>query len=111
MINKWVNPEQQKIESEKTDGPDECLYVLEQVGKKRFVSASQDSNRWVNPPKEIKSENEFPPQEPVTHVPLYPFGHYTRQTGKKKPSKKLKKDRVSEKSLLLSDRLLNKIPK
>ena len=69
------------------------------------------NSRWVNPPKDFKSEDEFPAQEPVHHVPLYPFGHYTRQTGKKKPSKKLKKDRVSEKSLLLSDRLLNKIPK
>ena len=70
-------------------------------------------NHWINPPPRSKSdeENEFPPQEPVTHVPLKPFGHYTSQIGKKKPSKKLKKDRVSEKSLLLSDRLLNKIPK
>ena len=59
-------------------------------------------------PGKIKSEDEFLAQEPVTHVRLKPFGHYTSQIGKKKPSKKLTKDRVSEKSLLLSDRLLNK---
>ena len=110
MNNKWVNPEKQKIESETTDRPVEWIDVLEQVGKKRFVPASQDSNRWVNPPKQIKSENEFPAQEPV----IFPFGHYTRQypspsfdkikkqVGKKSPKKK-KRDKVVELSLLLSD--------
>ena len=69
------------------------------------------NSRWVDPPKRNKSEDEVDAQEPMTRVRLKPFGHYTSQIGKKKPSKKLKKDRVSEKSLLLTDRLLNKIPK
>ena len=66
------------------------------------------SNKWVNPPKRNKSDDEFPAQEPVGHFPLFPFGHYTRQIGKIRPSKKLKKDRVSEKSLLLSARINQK---
>jgi len=65
-------------------------------------------NKWVSPPKTNKSEDEFTAQEPVGHFPLFPFGHYTRQIGKKRPSKKSKQDRVSEKSLLLSDRITQK---
>ena len=69
------------------------------------------NNRWVSPPKRNQSEDEFPAQEPVGHFPLFPFGHYTRQIGKKKPSKKSKQDRVSEKSLLLSARIKQKSDK
>ena len=66
-----------------------------------------NNSRWVNPQKN-NSEDDIPVQEPVGQFQLFPFGHYTRQIGKKKPSKKSRKDRASEKSLLLSDRITQK---
>ena len=66
-----------------------------------------NNSRWVNHQKN-NSEDDIPAYEPIGHSLLFPFGHYTRQIGKKRPSKKLKKDRVSEKSLLLSARITQK---
>ena len=63
-------------------------------------------NRWLNPPP-IKFENEFSPQDYITQ-PLFPFGHYTRQIGKKKVSRKSKKERLVDKSLNLSKRITKK---
>jgi len=67
-------------------------------------------SRWINPAPTIKFDNEIPPQDHITY-PLYPFDYYTRQIGKKKPSKKSKKDRVLEKSVHLSARIKQKSDK
>ena len=60
--------------------------------------------RWLNPPPRPKSDEEidFP-----SYVPEVPFAFYTKQVGKKKLSRKSKKDRVLEMGLLLSNRLRN----
>jgi len=67
-------------------------------------------NRWINPPPPIKFENEFPPQDNIGQsswvtYPPEPFATYKKQVGKKKVSKKSKKERIVEKTLHLSKRL------
>jgi len=61
-------------------------------------------NRWLNPPRE-KTENEFPPQDPVTVGHGTSFSTIKKKVGKKRITKKPKKDRLIEKALDLSHRL------
>jgi hypothetical protein len=62
-------------------------------------------NKWVNPPPRMKTEDEFPPQDAVTHIPPTSFDTIKKQVGKKKLSKKSKKERVSAKSISLAENL------
>jgi hypothetical protein len=59
--------------------------------------------KWVNPPpKEQKTENEFPPQDATTYTP---FSIIKKQVRKKQLSKKSKKERISAKSISLAERV------
>lgn len=62
-------------------------------------------NKWVNPPPRMKTEDEFPPQDAVTFLPSTSFDTIKKQVGKKKISKKSKKERVSAKSISLAENL------
>jgi len=72
-------------------------------------------NKWVNPPKKPKTENEFPylaypqndfpPQDSVTYIPPTSFDTIKKQVGKKKVSKKSKEQRVADKSISLAERV------
>ena len=64
-------------------------------------------NKWVNPPPRMKTEDEFPPQDATTYTSATPFHIMKKQVGKKKLSKKSKKERVSAKSISLAERLGN----
>ena len=58
-------------------------------------------NRWVNPPPEMKTENEYA----VTYTHANTFNTMKKQVGKKKVSRKSKKERIADKSISLSERL------
>ena len=62
-------------------------------------------NKWVNPSKRQKIEDEFPPQEPVTYIPPTSFDTIKNQVRKKKVSRKSKKERIADKSVSLAERL------
>ena len=62
-------------------------------------------NKWVNPPPRMKTEDEFPPQDGTTYTPSTSFDTIKKQVGKKKLSKKSKKERVSAKSISLAENL------
>ena len=49
-------------------------------------------NKWVSPPKRIKTENETPdpPKDGFITNPPESFGFYLKQLGKKKPKRKNK---------------------
>ena len=61
-------------------------------------------NRWVNPPLRMKTEDEFPPQDAITYTHANTFNTMKKQVGKKKVSRKSKKERIADKSISLSER-------
>ena len=82
--------------------------IVIQLDKERF---KRTTDRWTTA-QGLRLENEFPdanalpygkPTDPDTNKPK--FRTITKQVRKKKVSKKSKKDRVAEKSVLLADRL------
>jgi hypothetical protein len=62
-------------------------------------------NKWVNPSSRMKTENEVPPLNSTNCISPPSFDIIKKQVGKKKVSKKSKKDRIADKSVLLADRL------
>ena len=62
-------------------------------------------NKWVNPSSRIKADNEFLPQDGTNCISLTSFDTIKKQVGKKKVSKKSKKERIANKSVLLTNRL------
>ena len=62
-------------------------------------------NKWVNPPPRMKTEDEFPPQDAVTFLPSPSFDTIKKQVGKKKVSKKSKKERIADNSVSLAENL------
>ena len=80
--------------------------ITAQIGKTPF---SPRSGKWVKLP-ELKSESDFTdadvvPDQPHAHTSNLAPNTITKQVGKKKPSQKSKRDRVSAKGVLLVDRL------
>jgi hypothetical protein len=82
--------------------------ILTQLNKDRF---KRTEDRWTTA-KGLRLENEFSdadaipykkPTDPDINKPK--FSTITTQVRKKKISKKSKKDRIAEKSVLLADRL------
>ena len=64
-------------------------------------------NKWVNPPRKPKTENEFPPQNSVTYIPPISFDTIKKQVRKKKVSRKSKRERIADKSISLAERVGN----
>ena len=62
-------------------------------------------NKWVNPPPKMKTEDEFPPQDATTYIPPTSFDTIKKQVGKKKLSRKTKKERIANNSVSLAERL------
>ena len=62
-------------------------------------------NKWVNPPPRMKTEDEFPPQDATTYIPPTSFDTIKKQVGKKKLSRKTKKERIANNSVSLAERL------
>jgi hypothetical protein len=81
--------------------------MLVQLDKKRL---KRTSKRWTSA-QGLQSENEFPEPNavPFGMTPSTPdatsFATITKQVNKKGVSKKSKRDRIAEKSVLLADRL------
>ena len=81
--------------------------MLVQLDKERLKRTSE---RWTSA-QGLQSENEFPEPNavPFGMTPSTPdstsFSTITKQVNKKKVSKKSKRDRIVEKSVLLADRL------
>ena len=62
-------------------------------------------NKWVNPSKRQKTENEFPSQDATTYIHPTSFDTIKNQVRKKKVSRKSKKERIADKSVSLAERL------
>jgi len=62
-------------------------------------------NKWVNPSKRQKTEDEFPSQDATTYIHPTSFDTIKNQVGKKKVSRKSKKERIADKSVSLAKRL------
>ena len=62
-------------------------------------------NKWVNPSKRQKTEDEFPSQEPVTYIPPTSYDTIKNQLRKKKVSRKSEKERIADKVVSLAERL------
>jgi len=63
-------------------------------------------NKWVYPPpRKSKTENDFPPQEPMTYIPQTSFDTIKKQVRGKKVSRKSRKERIADKSVSLAERL------
>ena len=63
-------------------------------------------NKWVNPsPRNSKTENEFLPQDTTTYIHPTSFDTIKNQVGKKKVSRKSKRERIADKSVSLAERL------
>ena len=81
--------------------------LLVQLDKERLKRTSE---RWTSA-QGLQLENEFPKPNavPFGMTPSTPdltsFSTITKQVNKKRVSKKSKKDRIAEKSVLLADRL------
>ena len=80
--------------------------IMAQIGKTPF---SPRMGKWVTLP-ELRSEDDFTdadivPDQPHSHASNLAPRTITKQVGKKKPSKKSKRDRVSAKGVLLADRV------
>ena len=58
-------------------------------------------NKWLNPPQKEKSD-ELMTKEPIY---LISFDTIKNQVGKKKVSRKSKKERIADKSVSLAERL------
>jgi hypothetical protein len=65
------------------------------------------SNRWVNPQRKQKTEDEFPSRDSVTYVPPTTFDTIKKQVRKKKVSRKSKRERIADKSISLAERVGN----
>ena len=65
------------------------------------------SNRWVNPQRKQKTEDEFPSQDAVTYIPPISFDTIKKQVRKKKVSRKSKRERIADKSISLAERVGN----
>ena len=61
-------------------------------------------NKWVNPSSRIKADNKFPQLDGTNCIFPSSFDIIKKQVGKKKVSKKSKKERIADKSILLADR-------
>jgi len=68
-------------------------------------------NKRLNPPSRMKTENEFPSQDSVTYIPPTSFNTIKKQVGKKKMSKKSKRERIADKSVSLAERVGYETPK
>ena len=68
-------------------------------------------NKWVNPPSGMKTEDEFHSQDSITYIPPTSFDTIKKQVGKKKPSKKSKRERIADKSISLAERVGYETPK
>jgi hypothetical protein len=86
--------------------------ILVQLDRTRF---QPKSDMWLTLP-ELRSESEFPdtdvsPDQSHSHASVsnLRFSTITKQVRKKKPSKKSAKERIADKSVLLTDRL-DRIP-
>ena len=80
--------------------------IRAQIGKTPF---SPRIGKWITLP-DLRSESDFTdadvvPDQPNSHASNLRFRTMTKQVGKKKLSKKSKRDRVSAKGVLLADRL------
>ena len=63
-------------------------------------------NKLVNqPPSRMRTEDEFPPQDGTTYTSATSFDTIKSQVGKKKVSRKSKKERIADKSMFLAERL------
>ena len=62
-------------------------------------------NKWVNPSKRQKTEDEFPPQDATTYIPPTSFDTIKNQVRKRKVSTKSKKERIANKIVHLADKL------
>ena len=62
-------------------------------------------NKWVNPSKRQKTEDEFPPQDATTYIPPTSFDTIKNQVRKRKVSRKPKKERIADKVVSLAERL------
>lgn len=80
--------------------------IMAQIGKTPF---SPRIGKWVTLP-ELRSESDFTdadivPDQPYSDASKLRFRTITKQVGKKKLSKKSKRDRVSDKGVLFADRV------
>jgi len=80
--------------------------ITAQIGKTPFQARI---GKWVTLP-ELKSESDFTdadvvPDQPHAHTSNLAPNTITKQVGKKKPSQKSKRDRVSDKGVQLSSRV------
>jgi len=64
-------------------------------------------NKWVNPSKRHKTENEFPRKDATTYTSATSFDSIKNQVQKKKVSRKSKKVRIADKSVSLAERMEN----
>ena len=62
-------------------------------------------NKWLNPSKRQKTEDESAPQDATTHTSATSFDTIKRQVLKKKVSRKSKKERIADKIVLLADKV------
>ena len=62
-------------------------------------------NKWVNPSKRHKTENEFPRQDATPYTSATSFDTIKNQVRKKKVSRKSKKERIADKSVSLADKV------
>ena len=62
-------------------------------------------NKWVNPSKRQKTEDEFPSQDATTYIPPTSFDTIKNQVRKRKVSRKPKKERIADKVVSLAERL------
>ena len=62
-------------------------------------------NKWVNPSKRQKTEDEFPSQDASPYTSATSFDTIKNQVRKKKIFRKSKKERIADKSVSLAERL------
>ena len=62
-------------------------------------------NKWLNPSKRQKTEDESAPQDATTYTSATSFDTIKKQVRKKKVSRKPKKERIADKSVSLAERL------
>ena len=82
--------------------------MKEQVGKKNVIYAP---SQWVYPTT-IQTEDEFHTSDEIpygTSPNATSFSTITKQVNKKRVSKKSKKERITAKSVSLSERLGNRV--
>ena len=62
-------------------------------------------NKWVNPSKRQKTEDEFPRQDATNYTSATSFDTIKNQVGKEKVSHKPKKELIADKSVSIAERL------